>query len=339
MNLEALLAPITPDRPCGDNLEYDADYMAMDQASAGKAEQQFGETIIPAEPADWSKVERLALDLLGRSKDLRVMLALTRAWTQLKGLSGYADGLQLIQQALLLYWQPLWPSLEEDGVEDPFYRLNALAALGDISALTSALRQAPLLRYATDEISLRDACALLDGSKTECPGYPGGRARLQDELARGGQPGIDAVVKISERLLTIRETLTEQLGAAALPEMEQLLKTINTVAAACQSTDLSTLIPQAETAASSDTPAPAAAPTAQQHADWRSVQLGSRSDAQLMLEKVKQYFSQHEPSHPAPLMIERVQRMIELDFMDIIRDLAPDGVHQLETIFGRRDHS
>ncbi|MCK8322717.1 type VI secretion system protein TssA, partial [Erwinia amylovora] len=93
-----------------------------------------------------------------------------------------------------------------------------------------------------------------------------------------------------------------------------------------------------ETAASSATPPPAAAPAAPQHADWRSVQLGSRSDAQLMLEKVKQYFSQHEPSHPAPLMIERVHRMIELDFMDIIRDLAPDGVHQLETIFGRRDH-
>ncbi|CCP04299.1 Putative type VI secretion system, core protein [Erwinia amylovora Ea644] len=339
MNLETLLAPVTPERPCGENLEYDADYMAMEQASAGKAEQQFGDTIIPPEPADWNKVERLALGLLGRSKDLRVMLALTRAWTQLKGLSGYADGLHLIQQALLLYWQPLWPSLEEDGAEDPFYRLNALAALGDKSALTSALRQAPLLRYATDEISLRDACALLDGSKTECPGYPGGRTRLQDELTRGGLPGIDAVLKISERLLTIRETLTEQLGAAALPEMEQLLKTVNTVAAACQATDLSTLIPRVETAASSATPPPAAAPAAQQHADWRSVQLGSRSDAQLMLEKVKQYFSQHEPSHPAPLMIERVQRMIELDFMDIIRDLAPDGVHQLETIFGRRDHS
>jgi len=36
-------------------------------------------------------------------------------------------------------------------------------------------------------------------------------------------------------------------------------------------------------------------------------------------------------------MIERVQRMVELDFMEIIRDLAPDGVHQLETLFGRRD--
>ncbi|WP_425298508.1 ImpA family type VI secretion system protein, partial [Pantoea deleyi] len=72
-------------------------------------------------------------------------------------------------------------------------------------------------------------------------------------------------------------------------------------------------------------------------ADWRSVQIGSRADAQLMLEKVKLYFTQHEPSHPAPLMIDRVQRLIERDFMEIIRDLAPDGVHQLETLFGRRD--
>ena len=71
--------------------------------------------------------------------------------------------------------------------------------------------------------------------------------------------------------------------------------------------------------------------------DWRSARISSRAEAQQMLEKVKQYFAQHEPSRPAPLMIERVQRLIELDFMDIIRDLAPDGVHQLENIFGRRD--
>jgi type VI secretion system protein ImpA len=46
---------------------------------------------------------------------------------------------------------------------------------------------------------------------------------------------------------------------------------------------------------------------------------------------------QYEPSHPAPLMIERVQRLSELNFMDIIRDLAPDGVNQLDNIFGRRE--
>lgn len=332
MNIDALLTPVSSEQPCGENLEYDADYMAMEQACAGKAEQQFGDTIIPAEPADWNKVEQLALSLLERSKDLRVMLALTRAWTQLKGLRGYANGLLLVQQALLLYWEPLWPLLEEDGQHDPFYRVNALAALSDISALSTALRQAALIRHASDEISLRDACSLLDGSKTDCPGYPGGLTRLQDELARGG-PGPEAVVLINERLLTIRETVTEQLGNGGLPEMEQLLKTVNTVAAACQSTDLSSLIPPPASSSAAE-PTPQSAP---QSADWRTVQLSSRADAQLMLEKVKHYFVRHEPSHPAPLMIERVQRMVELDFMEIIRDLAPDGVHQLETLFGRRD--
>ena len=78
----------------------------------GKAEQQFGDTIIPAEPADWTTVEKLAAGLLSRTKDLRVMLALTQAWTKRRGLSGYADGLLLVQQALSLYWQPIYPLLE-----------------------------------------------------------------------------------------------------------------------------------------------------------------------------------------------------------------------------------
>lgn len=337
INTETLLAPIGDENPGGDNLEYDADFQAMEQASAGKAEQQFGDTIIPAEPADWNKVEKLAIALLGRSKDLRVMLTLTHAWTELKGLPGYAQGLKLIEQALLLYWEPLWPRLEEAGEADPFFRINALALLGDKSALSAAVRQSWLLRYPSDGITLRDAAALCDGSKTEVTEYPGGLPRLTDELARADQPGIGAVLQIHERLQTICETVAERLGEAAVPELALLRRQIALIAERCQATDLSTLLPAAaaeppaETAAA---PAPAAARAA---ADWRSVQIGSRADAQLMLEKVKLYFTRHEPSHPAPLMIDRVQRLIERDFMEIIRDLAPDGVHQLETLFGRRD--
>ncbi|QDY40864.1 type VI secretion system protein TssA [Candidatus Pantoea soli] len=338
MNADALLAPVSSDNPCGENLEYHADFQAMEQASQGKAEQQFGDTIIPAEPADWNKVEKLAIDLLGRSKDLRVMLALTHAWTELRGLPGYAQGLKLIEQSLLLYWEPLWPRLEEFGETDPFYRINAVALLGDKSALTSAVRQSWLLRYASDGITLRDAAALCDGSKTEIADYPGGLARLTDELARGEQPGIEAVLQISERLQTICETLAERLDASAVPELTQLRRQIALIAERCQATDLSAL-QVTVSAEGADQPAAAASAPAPARAvqDWRSVQIGSRADAQLMLEKVKQYFAQHEPSHPAPLMIDRVQRLIERDFMDIIRDLAPDGVHQLETIFGRRD--
>lgn len=338
MNIDEILAPISPENPCGENLEYDADFQAMGQASQGKAEQQFGDTIIPAEPADWNTVEKLATRLLGRTKDLRVMLALTHAWTRRRGLSGYADGLLLVEQALSRYWEPLYPRLEEYGETDPFYRINALAGLGDKSDLTFALRNASLLRSNGDEISLRDAQALLDGSKTECPDYPGGRPRLIDELARGGQPGTEAVFLINQRLLAIRDRLVGHLGESGVPEMEQLLKTVGLVASACQMTDINTLLPGTEASVEQSATLPSAAvPPVSQVTDWRSVQVTSRADAQLMLEKAKQYFAQYEPSHPAPLMIERVQRLSELNFMDIIRDLAPDGVNQLENIFGRRE--
>ncbi|WP_039056560.1 type VI secretion system protein TssA [Enterobacter sp. Bisph1] len=338
MTIESLLAPVSPEQPCGENLEYDAEFQAMEQASLGKAEQQFGSTIIPAEPADWTRVEKLATGLLARTKDIRVMMALTHAWTRRRGLEGYADGLMLLGQALALYWEQLWPSLTDGGEFDPFYRINALAGLSDKSSLTSTLRQATLLRSNGDELSVRDAQALLDGSKTECAGYPGGRVRLIDELTRGGQPGIEAIGQIEGRLHTIRSWLLEQLGESGVPEMEQLLKTVGLIAGVSRASRQEEQQPEPETKTHADnaSPAPVATPLAA-HMDWRTAQVTTRADAQLMLEKVKQYFTQHEPSHPAPLMIDRVQRLIELDFMEIIRDLAPDGVNQLQNIFGRQD--
>ncbi|KAA8998158.1 type VI secretion system protein TssA [Affinibrenneria salicis] len=337
MKIEQLLTPVSIEDPCGENLEYDAGFMAMEQAAAGKQEQQFGDTIIPAEAPDWSQVERLAASLLERTKDLRVMLTLTRAWTQLQGLSGYASGISLIHQALERYWDSIFPLLEFDGELDPLFRINVLADLGDKSPLTLALRQATLLKNAGGEISVRDACALLDGSKQENSGYPGGKTRLLDELAQGGQPGIDAILNIAQTLNALRETITRHLGESALPEMSLLQKTIGALAQACQSqTPLAvTQPPEGQPDESEQVIKQAASAPAVMN--WQSMQITSRDDVQLVLEKTKQYFQQYEPSHPAPLLIDRVQRLIKLNFMDIVRDLAPDGVNQLETIFGRPD--
>ena len=326
IDTDTLLAPVDADTPCGDNLEYDADFLAMARAATGKAEQQFGSTIIPEEAPDWVQVERLASSLLARTKDLRVMLYLTRAWTQLRGLPGYADGLTLIHQAILRYWDALQPPLEFDGEADPLFRINALADLGDKAALAASVRAAPLLKSAAGEISLRDAGALLDGSKQECPNFPGGRARLQA-----------LVMHIANTLAASRSEVTRHLGESALPEMSALTKVFSLVALASQSEAPAATEADATQETAAEQP-PAAVQSASASLNWRSAQIQSRDDAQLMLDKVKNYFRLHEPSHPAPLMIDRVQRLITLDFMQIVRDLAPDGLNQLETILGRPDN-
>lgn len=48
--IDLLQTPVEGPLPCGEDLEYDADFMALQQAATGKREQQFGDTIIPAEP-------------------------------------------------------------------------------------------------------------------------------------------------------------------------------------------------------------------------------------------------------------------------------------------------
>ena len=42
----------------------------------------------------------------------------------------------------------------------------------------------------------------------------------------------------------------------------------------------------------------------------------------------------HEPSNPAPLFIRRAQRLIKKSFLEIVRDLMPDSLSQLEKLAG-----
>jgi type VI secretion system protein ImpA len=42
----------------------------------------------------------------------------------------------------------------------------------------------------------------------------------------------------------------------------------------------------------------------------------------------------HEPSNPAPLFIRRAQRLIQMNFVEIVKDLMPDSLGQLEKLAG-----
>ncbi len=62
--------------------------------------------------------------------------------------------------------------------------------------------------------------------------------------------------------------------------------------------------------------------------------LTSRDDALRALELAAAFFRANEPSSPLPLLIDRACRLATLPFMDILRDLAPDGLQQAQVIAG-----
>ena len=53
-----------------------------------------------------------------------------------------------------------------------------------------------------------------------------------------------------------------------------------------------------------------------------------------MLQHVSEWIERNEPSSPAPLLIQRAQRLMTKNFMEIIRDLVPQGLGQIETLAG-----
>jgi type VI secretion system protein ImpA len=65
--------------------------------------------------------------------------------------------------------------------------------------------------------------------------------------------------------------------------------------------------------------------------------VNSRADAMRLLDLVCQYYERCEPSSPLPLLIERARRLADKNFLDVLRDLAPDGLNQAKSIAGPRD--
>ncbi len=96
LELEPLLSPLAADAPCGPDLEYDAVFLALQEAAQGKPEQQYGDTLIPAQPPDWAGVREHALRLAAITRDLRLAVWLVRSGARLHGLAGAVHGLLVV---------------------------------------------------------------------------------------------------------------------------------------------------------------------------------------------------------------------------------------------------
>lgn len=338
--IEALLTAIESDAPCGPNLEYEPEYLELEQRATGTPEQQYGDTVIPAEAPDWVAVERLALALLRRSKDLRIALHLTRSWIELRGLAGYADGLRVAAGLVDRWWDEVHPLLDSDGESDPTSRMNALEELAGALGCAQAARAQTLI----DTLSVRDAGRVIDGHGAELEHYPGGRDRLQADLLNArstGQVALQAGLDALDAIDAIRTCATARLGEAWSLDVSEFEKTLRRVrhdllpAPSAEQPDAASAA-VAGAAGAQDEGAGGPAGSANLARLWQAAELSSRDDVRIGLEKMCRYFEVNEPSHPAPILLRRVQRLLTLDFYEIIRDLAPESLPSLDVLSGQR---
>ena len=130
LNLERLLAPVSADRPCGDDLAFSSEIDAIVRArQADDPSLEQGAWVTELKEADWKFVGRECAQLIEqRSKDMQLAVWLAEASVQTAGVRALADSLLLTAMLCERYWDGLYPLPDEDGVERRIGNLAWLAA-------------------------------------------------------------------------------------------------------------------------------------------------------------------------------------------------------------------
>ncbi|BEP45099.1 MULTISPECIES: type VI secretion system protein TssA [Variovorax] len=335
-----LLAPIGDASPCGDDLEYDADFMALVADAQGKPEQQFGDTVIPAVEPEWREVGEKAGNILRRSKDVRAAVLLLRASTRLQGVEGFASGLRLLNGLLDTFWDGIHPKLDADDDNDPTMRLNALAPLTDETMGLRDLYEAQVgVARGVGPIRVRDiaiahnALTAVGGEATySMAQVQGGLEAIQSERP----DAIQAALGVPALVEQLKKLIAERTGRADAFDLDPLRSIARVLQKACASASGS----PADAAAAQDSGGAAADAQANGAAASRPAaargEIQNRQDAVQMLDRVIRYLEQAEPGNPAPLLIERAKKLIGVSFLEIMANLAPNAMDTIETVTGRR---
>jgi type VI secretion system protein ImpA len=355
VDVESMTMVISDDSPCGESLEYDPAFADLEIAARGKPEQHFGNTLVPAQEPDWRQVHDKALALMERTRDLRIAVLLVRAQTVLEGLPGLAGGLELVRQLLAQHWDHVHPQLDAEDDNDPILRMNALAALVDPAGLLRDLRSAPFVRSAAGSCSIRDAeMALGIARMPDDQPPPFTRAQLTGLVrAHAAVGGRNEAQRTLEAVAALVSVLVEKAGHHEAVDLGPLTQQLRPLAAfhaevsgeaAAFARDAgpadgadqaaNTADYGADAGAQTRAPGGDAGPTAYAAGPAARADIRSRDDALRELDRVCAWLERHEPANPAPLLIRRAQRLMHMNFVDILRDIAPEGMPSIEKIAG-----
>lgn len=342
IDVEKLLAEVSAESPCGEDLSYDQGNAELERAMQGTTEQQVGDSIVEAQDPDWKDIRSKCVDLLGRSKDLRVSINLTLALMMTDGLVGLRDGLALINGLIEKYWDSFWPQLDPEDDNDPLERLNIISSLAPESSYQDPLKfpqrilEVPLVSsQQLGRFSLRSVL-LTTGELT-----PAGEEKVPDPAHIDGAFGsADADVlssnaaaagEIVDLLNKISANLGEKVGIASVPSLDKFasrVKQIQQLYAQKSSAGGGGDLGAAE-GGEAGPGAPAAA-----RGPGISGGISTRNDVVRALDMIVEYYRRAEPSSPVPLLMERAKRLATKNFMEIIQDMSPDAIQMIRTIVG-----
>ncbi|MDN7592079.1 ImpA family type VI secretion system protein [Burkholderia seminalis] len=280
-----------------DLLEFDEDFIRIDAAiceydSVGNAPQRKGEGAF-----QWVSIENACLGLLKKAKDIRVAIWYIRACMARRGLSGLADGVKLLASIMSAPADEIHPRALPGESPSEIHALQ----LGWIAGPQFAHQFADA-RFEGRDVTL---AALANGETATILGDRNCQEKAHNVLQniKNSLLNISESMRVSgqpfdiSRVLNLLDRALSRLGASS-PGVGSTVCAVP-------------LAPVGETGHGPPSEI--------------GVVLKTRQEVEIALERVAEYFRIHEPSHPAPIFLSRIQRMLGAGFEDVMAELYPEG--------------
>lgn len=346
IDIDKLLSEISPDEPCGPDLEYDAEFIALLHDAEGSPPKYTpdGQLVEDGEDPNWREIRTRCVAMFDRTIDLRVALVLVNALMCDAGLPGLREGLELVSALVERHWDHFHPQLDPDDDLDPMMRMNLLSALavpigadGDPRRFQQRLRGIPLAESRQlGRFSLRDML-IASGELTPASGDGPNEGLIEgafqdtdgDTLRETGRSA-EACIEISKSL---DQWVTNKVGASSACDLTSWHKALGDLNKRL-APRIEARFPGEITPDEAETPEGGGVQPDPGGGAPLTGAINSRDDVLRALQKVLEYYARHEPSSPIPLLIRRAQRLVTMGFVDIIRDLTPGALDQLRVIGG-----
>jgi type VI secretion system protein ImpA len=341
---ENLLAEVSADAPCGEDLSYDNAFLALEgmlrSQSSGGVVAGVEEEV---EEPNWREIRAQSLELLLRSKDLRVAMYLTLAELKFEGIAGLRDGLGLVRGLLERFWDHLYPQLDPEDNNDPLERINILQSFSPASVsdqdpmkFKQRLAEVPLCNSAQmGKFSLRNIqiakgeISLPTEKMAGAPDMSVIDAAFQDTATDELMAESKAAEEAIEHLAGITNVFTENAYQGDSPDFSNFKSVLVSIQKCIQG-----YLAKRGYGEDVDEVAPGTGSEPEKGQISLSGEVRSPQEALLAIEKVCQYYDRYEPSSPVPLLLRRAQRLVSKNFLDVIQDVCPDVLEQIQLLGG-----
>ncbi len=320
----ALSEVIEEDAPCGPDLDlaYDPDYsLFVARAEGLLPEKSFFD--FDRTKNDLAKESSAVEALLGRTRDLRLLVLLAKLRILNREIGGFVAALTAMAALLRLRWEHVHPAAEEG---DFGLRIVVIESLDDTTSIIMPLLHAPLtvsrrigpvnyrmVQIAQGEVTTREGESAPDLQAVETAFSDGDMAGLVQNR--------DLVVAALAALAEMEACIEEQnAGSLSLGRLKPTLDKIrSTLDGAIVKRDPGAALapPTAGSVDAGDAGPEAAPPTA-------SMPLDTPAGIRRALLGAELYFRSHEPSSPALLLVAQARQLVGKGLAESVQLLVPD---------------